>query len=182
MRTHKLMGLLPLFLLSFLALVSCSVSQPSSAAGTAAEHDHKAEEHEHDDGNHEHEANTHHEEMGQEHMHAEIPAAYQGLQNPFAHDEEAIAAGKLIFEANCAPCHGLSGRGDGPAAADLDPKPANLADSNMIGMHGDDYLFWRVNEGGAQAPFNSAMPAWKSTLSEEEIWQVISYVHTLASP
>ena len=44
----------------------------------------------------------------------------------------------------------------------------------------DGYLFWRVSEGGAMPPFNSAMLAWKGTLSEEEIWQVISYVRTFS--
>ena len=44
----------------------------------------------------------------------------------------------------------------------------------------DGYLFWRISEGGAMPPFNSAMLAWKGTLSEEEIWQVISYVRTFS--
>jgi mono/diheme cytochrome c family protein len=29
-------------------------------------------------------------------------------------------------------------------------------------------------------PFNSAMPAWKDTLSEDEIWQVIAYIREFA--
>ncbi len=117
---------------------------------------------------------------GMDHMHAEVPEEYAGKTNPFAGDADAIAAGEQIFQTYCVACHGTEGKGDGPAAATLDPKPANLADSMMMSMTTDDYLFWRVNEGGAMEPFNSAMPAWKGALSEEQIWQVISYVRTLS--
>jgi mono/diheme cytochrome c family protein len=34
-------------------------------------------------------------------------------------------------------------------------------------------------EGGAMAPFHSSMPAWKSILSEEQIWQIIAFIRTL---
>jgi hypothetical protein len=56
----------------------------------------------------------------------------------------------------------------------LDPKPATLADGVMMNELSDGYLFWRVSKGGAMEPFNSAMPAWESGLTEEQRWQVIS--------
>jgi mono/diheme cytochrome c family protein len=40
-------------------------------------------------------------------------------------------------------------------------------------------LLYRISEGGAMPPFNSSMPAWKNTLKENDIWQVISYLKTL---
>ena len=67
--------------------------------------------------------------------------------------------------------------GDGPAANSLNPKPKPLA-TEMKSLQ-DDYLFWRISEGGAFAPFASAMPAWKSILSADEIWQVIAFLRTL---
>jgi mono/diheme cytochrome c family protein len=106
-----------------------------------------------------------------------VPAPYAGTTNPVAGDSTAIAAGKALYDQDCASCHGASGKGDGPAAAALDPKPQDLAD-NAASL-GDDYMYWRIAEGGAMAPFNSAMPAWKDILSSDEIWQVIAYVHTL---
>ncbi len=39
---------------------------------------------------------------------------------------EMIARGKLLFESNCTPCHGLQGRGDGPAAGTMNPRPRNF--------------------------------------------------------
>lgn len=113
------------------------------------------------------------------HAHIDPPAEYAQLTNPVAGDAAAIAAGQTIFNTNCMTCHGAQGRGDGPTAVGLNPKPANLADRQMMGMLSDGYLFWRVSEGGAMAPFNSAMPSWKAALSEEQRWQVISYLRSL---
>lgn len=105
------------------------------------------------------------------------PAEYAGKSNPVSGDAAAIAAGKDLFATNCATCHGDKGMGDGPTAASLDPKPKPLA--TEMGTLKDDYIFWRISEGGAFSPFNSAMPAWKASLTEDQIWQVIAFLHTL---
>lgn len=113
------------------------------------------------------------------HIHAELPADYVNLTNPFPNDAAAVAAGKKIYEINCVICHGPQGQGDGLSAVGLNPKPASLADKTMMGGLSDAYLFWRISEGGAMAPFNSAMPTWKATFSVEERWQLVNYVRTL---
>jgi mono/diheme cytochrome c family protein len=106
------------------------------------------------------------------------PAAYAGKTNPMANNSTAAQAGKQIFDTNCSPCHGTDAKGDGPAAASLDPKPADLAD--LESRFSDAYLFWRISEGGAMPPFNSKMPSWKGALSEDQIWQVITYLRTFS--
>lgn len=106
-----------------------------------------------------------------------IPPAYAGKTNPHSGDAAAAAEGQTLYQANCTSCHGPAGRGDGPAAAGLEPKPANLA-AVQKGL-ADDFLLWRISEGGAMAPFNSQMPSWKSVLNEDQIWQVITYLRTL---
>jgi len=106
----------------------------------------------------------------------EVPAAFKGKPNPFSNNVEAETKGKEIYSTNCAACHGETGIGDGPAGASLDPHPGNLVDAKA---KGEDYLYWRVSDGGALAPFNSSMPAWKGVLTEDEIWQVITYIQTL---
>lgn len=132
-------------------------------------------DHHADEADHHAEENTAHT-----HVHADLPEEYAGLTNPLAGDQEAIAAGKEIYQQNCASCHGEEGTGHGPAAAALDPQPASLADQAMMQDLSDAYLFWRVSEGGAMEPFNSAMPAWKDTLTEMERWQVVSYIRTFS--
>ncbi len=106
---------------------------------------------------------------------APVPEAYAGLTNPIPADGESISHGGDIYATHCASCHGDGGMGDGPAGQALNPPAAPIAHTSQ--MLGDDYLFWRISEGGA--PFGSAMPAWAGTLSEEEIWDVINYTRAL---
>lgn len=115
-------------------------------------------------------------QMRERHM-APIPAEYAGLTSPVAADVESLAQGKAHFDQFCASCHGTGGLGDGPAAEALDPAPPMLAQTAL--MTGDDYLFWRISEGGAMEPFNSAMPPWKEILDEQARWDVINYARSL---
>ncbi|MCA9953633.1 MAG: cytochrome c [Anaerolineales bacterium] len=111
--------------------------------------------------------------------HATIPEAYAGVSNPLPADEESLARGEEIYATHCATCHGDGGVGDGPGGASLDPAPANIAHTSQ--MLGDDYLFWRVSEGGAMEPFNSGMIAWKGILDEQARWDVLNYVQALGA-
>jgi mono/diheme cytochrome c family protein len=101
-----------------------------------------------------------------------VPAVYAGKTNPLGGD--AAAQGAKVFQTNCQMCHGPQGHGDGPAGGSLDPKPKNLA--LLQESAADDYLFWRINEGKP----GTSMVAWKGILTEEQIWQVISFIRTLA--
>lgn len=105
-----------------------------------------------------------------------VPTEYAGRSNPFGGEAAAIEAGGALYATHCSACHGAEGQGDGPAAPSLNPKPMPLAQE--MGSVSDDYLYWRIAEGGAMAPFHSAMPAWKTILTEEQIWQVIAYMRT----
>lgn len=107
---------------------------------------------------------------------AEIPAAYAGLTNPVPADKASVERGAELYRTNCASCHGDDGMGDGPAGATLDPPPAPIAQtSNTMG---DDYLFWRISEGGA--PFNTSMPPWKF-LDEQARWDLVNYIRALGA-
>lgn len=100
-----------------------------------------------------------------------VPAEYAGKSNPL--DAGASTKGADVFHTNCETCHGVQGHGDGPAGQALDPHPKNLAELQTIAS--DDYLFWRISEG----KYGTSMVGWKSILSEEQIWQVISFIRTL---
>lgn len=110
---------------------------------------------------------------------ATIPEEYAGLTNPVAADEESLARGAEIYTTYCVVCHGEGGMGDGVGAANLDPAPAPIAHTSR--MLGDDYLYWRVSEGGSHDPFNSAMPAWETAFDETARWDVINYIRALSS-
>jgi mono/diheme cytochrome c family protein len=70
-------------------------------------------------------------------------------------------------------CRGPAGKGDGPGAAALEKKPADLAARIRSGAT-DGELFWKISEG------RSPMISWKGSLSETQRWQLVSYIRTLA--
>jgi len=102
---------------------------------------------------------------------AAVPAEYAGKTNPFG--PEAAGEGAQNFKINCETCHGPQGHGDGPAGQALDPRPKDL--SELQKAVGDDYLFWRISDGKP----GTSMVAWKGILTEEQIWQVVSFIRTL---
>lgn len=100
------------------------------------------------------------------------PAAEAAKKNPVAKSDAAAAAGKkLTLDKACNACHGDSGRGDGPGAAALTPKPADWT-SAKVQQQTDGCLFWKITTG------RGAMPPWAS-LSETERWQIVHYIRTL---
>mgnify|MGYP000492403968 CR=1 FL=1 len=101
-----------------------------------------------------------------------LPAAYQNLENPLPATPETIAAGRELYDDNCALCHGDGGRGDGEGAKDLDPRPGDLAALRRMPIATDGYFFWTVSEGGET--LGTDMPAFKDVLSTEERWQIIA--------
>jgi mono/diheme cytochrome c family protein len=101
------------------------------------------------------------------------PARAAAKKNPVAVNETSIALGKKIYDRQCLPCHGATGKGDGPAAAHLEKRPGNLA-SPKLWEQSDGALFWKVNEG------HKPMPTFKNIMSDEERWPVINYIRTLA--
>jgi mono/diheme cytochrome c family protein len=109
-----------------------------------------------------------------ERHHAEIPAGYAGLTNPIPADTESLERGSELYTVNCASCHGDGGMGDGPAGSALDPAPSPIAHSSQ--MMADDYLFWRISEGGV--PFGTSMPAW-TVFDEQSRWDLVNYMRAL---
>lgn len=107
-------------------------------------------------------------------MHQSGPTPYNGAINPLEPDAETILAGGFLYGQYCASCHGRYGMGDGVDANSLSPSPALLAFMIQMPMTVDEYLLWSVAEGGEA--FGSDMPAFKDTLSRDEIWQVVTYM------
>jgi copper transport protein len=96
------------------------------------------------------------------------------VTNPIPRDDASVARGQELFMANCAACHGTGGRGDGPAAASLNPPPADLTSSHAR-LHLDQDLFFWVENGIT----GTGMPAFGDTLSDDQIWDILNYVRSL---
>lgn len=95
------------------------------------------------------------------------PADAKNVKNP----EKGFDLGKKSVETNCASCHGPTGKGDGPAAAALTPKPANWT-GDKTKKETDGELFWKISNG------RGPMPPWKH-LPEKERWQIVNYIRSL---
>jgi mono/diheme cytochrome c family protein len=104
----------------------------------------------------------------------EVPEAYLDASNDVGYTTKAIAEGGPIYSANCKRCHGETGLGNGALAQDLTPSPALLAYLVQQPIAVDQYLLWSISEGGKQ--FGTAMPAFKTVLTQNQIWKVIAYL------
>lgn len=83
------------------------------------------------------------------------------------------------YTERCAPCHGASGHGDGPAAASLKPPPRDFADAAWQGRVTDEELHDVILRGGPSRKLSAAMPA--SDLPPEEIARLVGYIRSKRS-
>jgi mono/diheme cytochrome c family protein len=84
-----------------------------------------------------------------------------------------LARGRLLFEANCARCHGAPGVAPEPFALGLRPLPANLANTAREWPAQD--IFWAVKHGIKA----TGMPGWEYRLPDEALWAMVAYVRLL---
>jgi mono/diheme cytochrome c family protein len=99
------------------------------------------------------------------------PANARAVKNPID-KVNGVKLGQALFQENCVICHGRAGKGDGEAAAAMNPRPKSLADK-AVQAQTDGELFWKISEG------REAMPGWKS-LPEKERWSLVHYMRSLA--
>jgi mono/diheme cytochrome c family protein len=99
------------------------------------------------------------------------PAAEKEKKNPLPADAKSVEQGEKVAKVNCVSCHGAKGKGDGVAAAALNPKPADWT-SGRVQEETDGELFWKISNG------RGPMPPWKH-LPENDRWAVIQYIRSL---
>lgn len=100
----------------------------------------------------------------------------------FAQTKGDPKAGKAKYDANCIGCHGATGKGDGAAAAALNPKPQDHTDGKIMNALADKYLFDIIKDGGAAMKKAAFMPAANKKLTDQDIWDMVAYIRSLASP
>jgi mono/diheme cytochrome c family protein len=101
------------------------------------------------------------------------PKDADNMKNPLTGNASILADAKTLYVANCGPCHGEKGRGDGPAAQGLNPKPADHT-SVAVQNESDGALFWKLSEG------RNPMPGYKKIFSDQQRWELITFIRTLA--
>jgi mono/diheme cytochrome c family protein len=104
-------------------------------------------------------------------LHATLDRETKGLTDPLQPTDENLSAGVKLYAANCAVCHGAA-----------DAKPSNLSQGFSVpapqlakdGVTDDPVAvsYWKIKHG---IRF-TAMPAFTSTLTDEQIWQLAMFV------
>ena len=105
-----------------------------------------------------------------------ISAFAQGKKAPAPSEE-----GKALYDDKCAHCHGIEGKGDGPAAVNLLPRPRDftkglykIRSTGSGQLPTDQDLFDIITNGMP----GSSMPAWEGILSEDKRWQLVAHIKT----
>lgn len=83
--------------------------------------------------------------------------------------------GQVIYDRQCVACHGKSGKGDGPAAVALNPRPANLTDAARMAELTDDALERLIADG------KGTMPGFRALLTSEQLRALTAYVRHLSA-
>jgi putative copper resistance protein D len=97
------------------------------------------------------------------------PTTY--AQSPLRFTSSSIAEGSALYASHCATCHGADGYGDGPAAASLSLRPANLTAAHALN-HRPGEIYWWLTHGIAGTP----MLGFADRLTPTQRWQVVSFL------
>ena len=87
--------------------------------------------------------------------------------------------GPVLYAKWCAACHGATGKGDGPNAANLPVRPAAHASRDAMSLRPDDSLFDTIASGGAVMNRSPRMPPFGGTLTSPEIRALVRHIRTL---
>jgi len=97
-----------------------------------------------------------------------VPDEHKTKVSPFKFTADSVKKGENIFIKNCQSCHGNPGKNNW---AKLTPEPGDPASGKFQGQT-DGEMFFRISSG--KAP----MPEFRNILTENERWNVISYIRS----
>ena len=107
---------------------------------------------------------------------AQAPKDAAKIKNPVKPTAESVAAGKTAYNKYCKFCHNEDGTGNG-ALAPKDTHPPNLVDAKWDHGSADGEIFTNIKEG-IGPKFD--MKPMKAKMKDEDIWNVVNYLHSLA--
>jgi mono/diheme cytochrome c family protein len=101
-----------------------------------------------------------------------VPDKASKTKNPVKSNAESVAAGKTLWQQNCASCHGKMGKGDGSKAAQLKSPMIDFSTA-AFQSQSDGAIFYKTSEG------REDMPAFKKKIPEAmDIWDIVNYTRT----
>ena len=103
-----------------------------------------------------------------------IPLQAGKMTNPLPETSEVVSQGQEVFLGSCAQCHGADARGDTSVGRSMYPPAMDLTSAHV--QHWNDAeLFWIIQNGVRL----TGMPAWKSSISDNDTWKLARYIHSL---
>jgi mono/diheme cytochrome c family protein len=88
----------------------------------------------------------------------------------------SVDRGKVVYKEYCSQCHGATGKGNGPAASGLNPKPAIHAHIPFEKLP-TEYLYNVINHGGVAVGKSPNMPYWNLTIGQQGVADVMAYLN-----
>lgn len=88
--------------------------------------------------------------------------------------QESAIGPEEVFRRQCVACHGPEGKGDGPAARALKPRPSNLADPEVLGALTDEAILDVLTNG------RGSMPSFGELLEPEKLRALVGYLRELS--
>ncbi len=104
----------------------------------------------------------------------EAPPEAKNIKRPAPTDAASAERGHKLYNLNCVPCHGQTGKGEGPMSKALNVQSGNLTDRARMSKQSDGEIYWKTAKG------KTPMPVFEQKLSEKEIWDLVAYVRTFA--
>lgn len=106
----------------------------------------------------------------------QIPEEYRLMdRTPVTPTRQSLARGEELYLRLCAACHGQGGQGDGPAAAAMDPRPANFLDLEHSAIYGPGEKYWVIGNGYPA----TGMPGFARQLAPGERWDLVNFILSL---
>ena len=101
----------------------------------------------------------------------EVPAKEKNMKNPEAANAESVKVGRMLYNKNCASCHGKTGLGDGTKARGLDTFPGDFS-GDYYQSQTDGEHFYKTKTG------RSEMPKYDGKIDDEDIWHMVNFMRT----
>ena len=97
------------------------------------------------------------------------------MKNPVAATQESLNTGQQLYQRHCASCHGKNGQGG--SGNDLIPAAPSLVGGQWKHGSTDGEIFKVIKEG---VPPDFNMTPWGDRLKDQDIWNILNYIRSLA--
>lgn len=101
----------------------------------------------------------------------EVPAKFKTMKNPVDANDASIKTGTMLYNKNCASCHGKKGLGDGVKARTLETFPGDFS-GEAYQSQSDGEHFYKTKFGRGE------MPKYDKKIPDEDIWNIVNYMRT----